>query len=696
MPSLQWFTELTQRERRTLYAGFGGYAVDAFDFMIYSFLIPTLIATWGMTKSEAGMIATSSLISSAIGGWLAGILADRYGRIRVLQWTIATFAIFTCLSGFTNSFWQLLTTRTLQGIGFGGEWSVVTIMMAETIRSPQHRAKAVGTVQSSWSFGWAAAAIVYWASFALLPEQYAWRACFWIGLLPAAWIIYIRRNVSDPEIYLETRRARESGFDTSHFLQIFSFASPQNHPARQRAVHRHARRLLRDHHLAADLSEDRAPSVGVQHQRLSDRADRRLVHRLYRRRDSVRHGSAGARRSCCSRSARSYSAWSTRCCRSPTCMMLALGFPLGIVVQGIFAGVGAYLSELYPNEIRGSGQGFCYNLGRGLGSFFPILVGTLSQTMTLVKAMGIVAGSGYLLVIVAALCLPETKGKVLGTTRPGRLNSQYTHMKTIVLGGGVIGVATAFYLCQQGCEVTVIEREPDVALSTSFGNAGVIAPGYVTPWAAPGMPAKILKYLFKPASPLIFRPTFDPAQWRWIARWLRECDLERFRVNKQRMQRIAYYSRDCLHEFRGRHPFDYGRSQGYLQLFRSEYDVELAQPALDGAARRRASRIAKSARRNVSRSNRVCAGRVRRHSPASIFPTTKPAIARASPVSCARSASATVCAFASTRASRRSMCKAVRCAACVSKANAAAKHCRPMRWWWHWVSIARRCSHRSA
>ncbi|WP_345811993.1 D-amino acid dehydrogenase [Paraburkholderia sp. PREW-6R] len=153
-------------------------------------------------------------------------------------------------------------------------------------------------------------------------------------------------------------------------------------------------------------------------------------------------------------------------------------------------------------------------------------------------------------------------------------------MKTIVLGGGVIGVATAFYLRQQGCDVTVIEREPDVALSTSFGNAGVIAPGYVTPWAAPGMPAKILRYLFKPASPLIFRPTFDPAQWRWIATWLRECDLERFRVNKQRMQRIAYYSRECLREFRGRHPFDYGRSQGYLQLFRTEYDVELAQPAL--------------------------------------------------------------------------------------------------------------------
>lgn len=153
-------------------------------------------------------------------------------------------------------------------------------------------------------------------------------------------------------------------------------------------------------------------------------------------------------------------------------------------------------------------------------------------------------------------------------------------MHTIVLGGGVIGVSTAFFLREQGCEVTVIEREVDVALSTSFGNAGVIAPGYVTPWAAPGMPAKIAKYLFKPTSPLIFRPTLDPAQWRWIARWLRECDLARFRVNKQRMQRVAYYSRACLQEFRTRYPFEYGRSKGYLQLFRSDYDVELAQPSL--------------------------------------------------------------------------------------------------------------------
>ncbi|KWF20423.1 D-amino acid dehydrogenase [Burkholderia pseudomultivorans] len=153
-------------------------------------------------------------------------------------------------------------------------------------------------------------------------------------------------------------------------------------------------------------------------------------------------------------------------------------------------------------------------------------------------------------------------------------------MHVIVLGAGVIGVATAWHLREAGCDVTVVEREADVAQATSLGNAGVIAPGYVTPWAAPGMPGKILKYLFKPASPLIFRPTLDRAQWRWIARWLRECEFERFRVNKQRMQRIAYYSRACLHAFRDRHPFDYGASRGYLQLLRGAFDVEMAQPAL--------------------------------------------------------------------------------------------------------------------
>ncbi|MFT4102764.1 MAG: D-amino acid dehydrogenase [Burkholderiaceae bacterium] len=152
-------------------------------------------------------------------------------------------------------------------------------------------------------------------------------------------------------------------------------------------------------------------------------------------------------------------------------------------------------------------------------------------------------------------------------------------MRIQVVGAGIIGVCTAYYLRQDGHEVTVFDRRGDVAQETSFGNAGVIAPGYVTPWAAPGMPRKVLSYLFKAEAPVLFRPTPSPALWRWIRRWLDECTLERYRVNKSRMQRIAFYSRAQLHALREALDIRYEQSQGYLQLFRKPIDVELAAPA---------------------------------------------------------------------------------------------------------------------
>lgn len=148
-----------------------------------------------------------------------------------------------------------------------------------------------------------------------------------------------------------------------------------------------------------------------------------------------------------------------------------------------------------------------------------------------------------------------------------------------VVGAGIIGVTTAWYLRQHGFDVTVYERLAGAALGTSAANAGIIAPGYVTPWAAPGMPVRLASYLLKPASPLIFRPTLDPAQWRWIASWLRQCNPERYRRNRERMQRLARYSREQLHLLREQTGIDDQCTRGYLQLFRSEADVELNAPA---------------------------------------------------------------------------------------------------------------------
>ncbi len=150
-------------------------------------------------------------------------------------------------------------------------------------------------------------------------------------------------------------------------------------------------------------------------------------------------------------------------------------------------------------------------------------------------------------------------------------------MKIVVLGGGVIGVSTAWALVQQGAEVTLVERQSDVALETSFANAGQVSPGYSTPWAAPGIPLKALRWLFQAHAPLAIRPDGSLFQWRWMAAMLANCSASRYAVNKERMMRLSEYSRDCLRSWRAETGIAYdARSQGTLQLFRSQAQLDAA------------------------------------------------------------------------------------------------------------------------
>src|SRR5262249_51056533 len=157
-------------ERRTLWACFSGWALDGMDVQIYTFLIPALTALWSLTKADAGLLQTVALITSAFGGWFAGMLADRVGRVRTLQITILWFAVFTALSGLTQSFDHLLIVRGLQGFGFGGEWAAGSVLIAETVGA-RHRGKIVGVVQSGWAVGWAMAAIAASLALRFLPAD---------------------------------------------------------------------------------------------------------------------------------------------------------------------------------------------------------------------------------------------------------------------------------------------------------------------------------------------------------------------------------------------------------------------------------------------------------------------------------------------------------------------------------------------
>src|SRR6185437_14156698 len=144
---LPWLTALNVTERRTMAACFGGWSLDAFDFQIFSFVIPSLLSLWGITTGEAGLLATVTLVVSSFGGWFAGALSDRLGRVRVLQITILWYAIFTFLCGFAQDFNQLFVLKALQGLGFGGEWAAGAVLMGEVIRD-RYRGRAVGLVQT--------------------------------------------------------------------------------------------------------------------------------------------------------------------------------------------------------------------------------------------------------------------------------------------------------------------------------------------------------------------------------------------------------------------------------------------------------------------------------------------------------------------------------------------------------------------
>src|ERR1700728_622042 len=181
---LAWLRDLNAKERRTMVACFAGWTLDGFDGQLYSYVVPTVIALWGLSAGAAGTLGTGTLLTSSLGGWVAGSLADRFGRVRVLQLAILWYSVMTFLCGFAQNFEQLFVLRALHGLGFGGEWAAGAVLMGEVIRD-KYRGRGVGFVQTGAAIGPGAAALVYAGLYAVLPEAIAWRTLFVIGLSPA-------------------------------------------------------------------------------------------------------------------------------------------------------------------------------------------------------------------------------------------------------------------------------------------------------------------------------------------------------------------------------------------------------------------------------------------------------------------------------------------------------------------------------
>ena len=408
---LAFYRDMTLPERRTFWACASGWALDGMDFMIYPLVIGTIIALWKVDAGTAGLAGTVTLLSSAIGGWLGGYLSDHIGRVKTLQFTILWFSFFSLVCAVVQNFDQLLIARALLGLGFGGEWAAGAVLMGEAIR-PQYRGRAVGSVQSGWAVGWGLAVLAQAILFSYLPAEIAWRWMFVIGALPALLVFYLRRYVTEPEISAASRAKQAAEGTRPALWEIFSgpilkttilaslmatgcqggyyaitFWVPRFLTAERKLSIVDSTGYL----AALIIGSFIGYLVGAW---LADRIGRRNLFLTF------------------SLGAIAVVLVYTQVQLTNEVLWL-LGFPLGFFASGYFSGVGAFLTELYPTRLRGSGQGFCYNFGRGIGALFPFLVGALSTTTTLANAIAIFAVAAYSVFFLAAFALPETRGKVL-------------------------------------------------------------------------------------------------------------------------------------------------------------------------------------------------------------------------------------------------------------------------------------------
>jgi MFS family permease len=406
---LAWLKDLNPRERRTMAACFGGWSLDALDVQIFSFVIPSLLTVWGITTAEAGVLATVTLVVSSFGGWLAGAASDRFGRVRVLQVTILWYAFFTFLCGFAQDFNQLFILKALQGLGFGGEWAAGAVLMGEVIRD-KYRGRAVGLVQTGWSVGWGTAALLYTLLSANLPEALTWKVMFWIGLAPAALVFWIRRYVEEPAV-------KPGASQAAGLLHLFS-ALKQPYLATTWRVSMMVTGAQGSSYAITTFlptylkTERHLTSVGTGSYLMV-----LILGAFFGFLSGAYLADAIGRKSTFMVSAVGSVVLMLVYLFAPLSndMILPVGFLLGYINLMMFSPMGPFMTELFPTAVRGVGQGFCYNVGRGIGAVFPALVGFLAARLGLAAAIAIFSFCGLALMIVALLLLPETRGRSLAS-----------------------------------------------------------------------------------------------------------------------------------------------------------------------------------------------------------------------------------------------------------------------------------------
>jgi MFS family permease len=397
----QLFRDLDRNSRWAFCSTYAGFSIVAMSVQLYGFVLPSLLAEWHLTPQAAGMLVAANLAASAAGGWLAGALSDRTGRVRVLLVTLPWLVLSTALCGLSRGYDEFLVARVLQGFAFGAEWAVGAVYISE-IASPSTRARLVGTAQSAWAVGWGFAAVVCTLALAVLPHGAGWRAAFFTALLPAMLIFLARRRLVESSTFLAVPA-------TSQWHGIFS-ARLRGSTAKGclLAIGTHGSYWAVATWWPTMLSVERGVSGGQTMMHMAALVGGSFVGYLL---GALLADIIGRRVTLAAFALAGMGTVlsATLLPVSDTALMV-LAIPLGMSLTGLYSTIGPLLAELFPTRLRGSGLGFCYNIGRALAGTAPLAVGNSVSRFGIAQSIGIYACVAYAVVLVSVVLLRETRG----------------------------------------------------------------------------------------------------------------------------------------------------------------------------------------------------------------------------------------------------------------------------------------------
>ena len=403
-----WWAAGSPQARKALVAASLGWMLDSFDVMLYALVLASIIADLGMSKETAGALGSLTLLASAAGGLLFGIVADRFGRTRALIASVLIYSVFTAACGLAQTVPQLAIFRIFLGIGMGGEWASGAALVSETWPA-EHRGKALGFMQSAWAVGYGAAAIVT----AVVMPLWGWRGVFFVGILPALFTLWVRRNVEEPAIWRESRQVAASA--RGAFGDIF------RRPMLRLTIAVTVMNAFTmfawwgfNLWLPSYLSMSPAQGgVGLSTTMMSGFVVAMQVGMWF---GYVTFGFISDRIG----RKKTYVAYLLSAAvllfvyvtiREPM-VLLVLGPFLAFVATGYFSGFGAVTAEIYPTSIRATAQGFTYNIGRVASAIAPWAVGSLAQSHGFGTALSM-SSIAFVLAAVTWIWIPETRGRAL-------------------------------------------------------------------------------------------------------------------------------------------------------------------------------------------------------------------------------------------------------------------------------------------